>query len=68
MSPSGATLKHFIIRTSFIHGALNAALSLKPFEQEGKTYVKDKRAIRQLRAKDVTSLVCTNKLSEGEQS
>lgn len=59
---------HFIIRTSFIRGALNAALSLKPFEQEEIPYEKDKRAIKQLCAIEVTSLVCTHKPSEGEQS
>lgn len=59
---------HFIVRTSFIRGALNAALSLKPFEQEEKTYGKDKRAIKQLCAKEVTSPVCIHKPSEGEQS
>lgn len=45
-----------------------AALSLKPFEQEEKLHEKDKRAIKPLCAKEVTSLVCTHKLSEGEQS
>lgn len=39
---------------------------LKPFERE--TYDKDKRDIKQLCGKEVTSLVCTDKVPVREQS